>query len=336
MENKQFNNRPRRTNSNVGGLTPPQANEIEAAVLGAILIERSAYSEVSEVLKPEVFYKDSHQKIFESIQELAYRNEPIDLMTLMSELKKRGHLEMIGGPYYLTELTDRVVSSANIESHARIIVEKYILRELIRSCSETIKKCYGDEEDVFDILSMTDLERDNMLNHIITKKEQSNDEVYTETVRRMVEIAEQPNGINGVTSGFFEIDEMTNGFQPSDLTIIAARPAMGKTAFFLSCALNAASKGHKPAIFSLEMSSMQLMNRQISYLTEIELHKVKKPRLLNDYEWKLVQDMQRKFEYTKPIKWDDTASMSIIELCAKARRMHRKFGIDIIFVIIFS
>lgn len=331
-DNRTFADAKEKRNSILGGFAPPQATEIEEVVLGAILIDKTSYSEVSEVLKPEVFYKDANQKVYEAIQEISFRNDPIDLLTVMAELKKTGNLEMVGGPYYLTQLTDRVASSANIESHARLLVEKYIMRELIRSCTDTIKRCYEGTEDVFDILSVTDFERDAMLNQIITKKEKTNAEVYEETVKRMIEIAEHKNGITGVPSGFFDLDEVTNGFQPSDLTIIAARPAMGKTAFFLSCALNAASRGHKPAVFSLEMSSTQLMNRQISWLTEIELNKVKKPSLLSDYEWKLVGEIRTKYEYTKPIKWDDTANMSIIELCAKARRMHRKYGIDIIFI----
>lgn len=328
---EKSNGTEKELNSKFGGFLPPQAIELEKVVLGAMLIEKSAYIEISDVLRPDVFYKESHIEIFRAIQSLAMKNDPIDIKTVMHELKVAGKLDLAGGAYYLTELTDGVVSSSNIEVHARILVEKYAKRELIKQSSQIIQKCYQDENDVFEILTENDVSKDNVLDVMITRKERSSAEILRETIEEMEHISKQPNGLTGIPSGFHEIDMVTNGFQRSDLNIVAARPAMGKTAFFMTCAINAVNAGYKVGVFSLEMSSKQLMKRNLSSVAEVELNKIINSRLLNEYDWARINKANSKL-YHENMFFDDPGFMSLVELMAKARRMKRKYGIDILFL----
>src|SRR5690606_6870091 len=233
--------------------------------------------EVIDILKPESFYVDAHQKIFQAIFQLFTDNKPIDLLTVVTELRKMGVLELVGGAYYITQLTDRVVSAANIEYHARIISQKYIQRELIKVSTEIINHSYDETTDIFDLLDTAEKSLFEIAQNNLRRDTRKVDDIMREAVMTLELLKEKSDSLTGVPSGFTELDRMTSGWQPSDLVIIAARPAMGKTAFVLTCARNAAVLHNKAvAVFSLEMSSVQLVNRLIAGEAEIEQEKIRK------------------------------------------------------------
>lgn len=256
------------------GKLPPQAIDLEEAVLGALMLEKDALSSVIDILKPDVFYKDNHQKIFQAIRLLFEKTSPVDILTVTAQLRSQGELEMIGGAYYITELTNRVASAANIEFHSRIIIQKFIQRELIRISTEVINSAYEDTTDVLDLLDKAEKNLFDIAQNNLRRDSRKMDDLLHETLKEIEALKDKKDGLTGVASGFTDLDRMTSGWQKSDLVIIAARPAMGKTAFVLSCARNAAVDFHKPVVvFSLEMSSVQLVNRLISGETEIEQEK---------------------------------------------------------------
>src|SRR6186713_1697743 len=255
----------RKTSSDLSSLVygkiPPQAKDLEEAVLGAIMLEKNAFDVVIEILKPECFYVDAHQRIYRAMQGLAQKNKPIDILTVVEELKTREELEMVGGAYYVTKLTNAVVSSANIETHARIILQKFIQRELIRISGEIIGDAYEDSADVFDLLDDAESKLFEITNNHLRKNFDSIDTVLVKTIQRIEDMRNKQGEISGVPSGFATLDKITYGWQPTDLIILAARPAVGKTAFALNLARNAALNATKPtgvAFFSLELSSAQL------------------------------------------------------------------------------
>lgn len=321
-------------NLEAGGLgkLPPQAMDLEEAVLGAILLEKDALMMISDILHPEMFYKDAHQIIFRVVQNLSMTAEAIDILTVMEKLRKDGKLEKVGGAYYLTLLTDRVVSSANIEFHARIISQKYIQRELIKVSNETILNCYDDTEDVFDTISLYESKRDELLNNIITRKEVGQEEAFNIMIAEMSRQAELGElDVTGVDTGFTDLNAATGGWQKTDLIILAARPAMGKTALMLKKAVNAARSGKPVAIFSLEMAKEQLQQRILSFETGIPLSRIKTPSKLHDHDWELIHRKGPEISGL-PIVWDDTPGLTLVELNAKAKRMKRLHGIEMIFV----
>ena len=329
MEENKFNrpNRPK----DFGGKIPPQAISLEEAVLGAIMIEKDALIEIAEFLRPEAFYTDSHQKIYTVIQELSAQSQSIDILTVTAALRKKGQLEIIGGAFYVTNLTSRVASSANIEQHARLIQEMYIKRELIRSSSQLVTDCYSDESDIFDLLSRSEYEKDSLLQSITVRKEVSNSDLFHSTLQTMVKQKDNEQGLTGVPSGFTDLDRITGGWQKSDLIIVGARPGMGKTSWVLQNALNASIDFQFPgAVFSLEMSMAQLMKKQISIVCDIPLAKFRK-NTISDYEWQLIHQQTSKI-IAAPIHWDDTPSLSLIELCAKSRRLKARFDIQYIVI----
>src|SRR5690349_16179854 len=220
----------------VYGKVPPQAKDLEDAVLGAIMLEKSAFDTVVEILKPECFYVEAHQRIFRAMQNLQQKNQPIDILTVVEELKSKDELEMIGGPYYVTRLTNAVVSSANIEAHSRIILQKFIQRELIRISGEIISDSYEDTTDVFDLLDDAESKLFEITNNHLRKNFDSIDTVLVKTVNRIDEMRNRNEDITGVPSGFVSLDRVTYGWQQTDLIILAARPAVGKTAFALNLA----------------------------------------------------------------------------------------------------
>jgi replicative DNA helicase len=247
------------------GKLPPQALDLEEAVLGALMLEKDALSAVIDILKPEVFYKDAHQKIFESIQILFTASSPVDILTVTAQLRQQGNLEMIGGAFYITELTNRVASAANIEYHARIISQKFIQRELIRISTDIINQSYEDTSDVFELLDYAEKNLFDIAQNNLRRDSRKMDDIVKESLKMLESLRGKDDTLTGVPSGFTALDRVTNGWQKSDLIIIAARPAMGKTAFVLTCARNAAVQFNKPVVvFSLEMSSVQLTNRLIS------------------------------------------------------------------------
>ena len=216
------------------GKIPPQARELEEAVLGAILLEKSAFDTVTEVLKPECFYVEAHQMIFQTMQQLQLDNQPIDMLTVVEALKRREQLDLIGGAYYISKLTNVVVSTANIEAHARIVLQKFIQRELIRISGEVISNAYEDSTDVFDLLDDSETKMFNITNNYLKKNFVDIGDALATAVNRIDELRKQKDEISGVPSGFTSLDRITFGWQPTDLIILAARPSVGKTAFALN------------------------------------------------------------------------------------------------------
>ncbi len=318
----------------VYGKVPPQAKDLEEAVLGAIMLEKSGFDTVIEILKPECFYVESHQRIFMACQSLAAKSSPIDILTVVEELRLKEELEIVGGPYFVTKLTNTVVSSANIEAHARIILQKFIQRELIRISGEIIGDAYEDSTDVFDLLDDAESKLFEITNNHLKKNFDDMNTVLVKTINRIEDLRNKNEDISGVPSGFATLDKVTNGWQPTDLIILAARPAVGKTAFALNLARNAALHPTKPVgvgLFSLEMSSSQLVQRILSAESEIHLEKISRGKL-EDYE---VQQLYTRGinKLTKaPIFIDDSAALNIFELRAKCRRLVNKHGIGLIII----
>jgi replicative DNA helicase len=313
------------------GKIPPQAPDLEEAVLGAIMLEKDAVISVLDILKPESFYKESHQKIFKAIVDLSTRQEPIDLLTVTEELKKLGWLEEVGGPYYITQLTSKVASAAHVEFHSRIIAQKYIQRELIKVSTDIQQKAFDDSLDVDDLLDYAESEMFKVAEGSIKKEIQPVNVLIKEAIFQIQEAGKREDHLSGVPSGFTKLDRITSGWQRSDMIIIAARPSMGKTAFVLSMTRNMAVE-HKRgvALFSLEMSSLQLVNRLICSETELSSDRIRNGKL-QPYEW---EQLERKIKnlVDAPIYIDDTPAISVFELRAKCRRLKQQHNIDIIII----
>ena len=313
------------------GKLPPQVVDLEEAVIGALMLEKEAVNTTIDILQPKSFYKESHQKIFSAIQDLFQQSEPIDILTVTNELKKRGELELIGGAYFVTQLTNRVASAANIEFHARIIAQKYIQRELIRISSEIIADAYDETTDVFNLLDKAESNLFAVAEGNINKNHESMSDLIRDAITQIEIAKNQESGVIGVASGFTALDRVTSGWQSADLVIIAARPAMGKTSYVLSLARNAAVDFNIPvAFFSLEMSSIQLVTRLISAESEISSEKLRSGNLRNDE----IQQIHTKITglAEAPIFIDDTAGLSVFELRAKARRLKAKHNIQLLIV----
>jgi len=321
-------------NTLVFGKIPPQSRELEEAVLGAIMLEKSAFDTIVEILKPECFYVDSHQRIFRCMQGLAQKSMPIDLLTVVEELKFREELDVVGGPYFVSKLTNSVVSSANIEAHARIILQKFIQRELIRISGEVIGDAYEDSTDVFDLLDEAESKLFEITNNHLRKNFDSIDTVLVKTIQRIEDMRSRQEDITGVPSGFESLDRITYGWQPSDLIILAARPSVGKTAFALNLARNAALHPTKPtgvAVFSLEMSSAQLVQRILSAESEIWLEKIARGKM-EEHEMQQLYKKGIQRLSSSPIYIDDTAALNIFELRAKCRRLKNKHNVGLIII----
>jgi len=316
------------------GKVPPQAKELEEAVLGAIMLEKSAFDTVVEILRSECFYVDAHQKIFKCFQSLAQKSMPIDILTVVEELRSKEELEMVGGPYFVTRLTNMVVSTANIEAHARIVLQKFIQRELIRISGEIIGDAYEDSTDVFDLLDDAESKMFNITNNYLKKDYQEVGNVLAKTLNRIDELRKKTDEISGVPSGFPSMDKVTFGWQPTDLIILAARPAVGKTAFALNLARNAAMNPTKPtpvAVFSLEMGASQLVQRMLSAESEIHMEKIARGKL-EEHEYQQLQKKGIARLEGAPIFIDDTAALNIFEFRAKARRLVNKHKVGFIII----
>lgn len=314
-----------------GGRLQPQAVDLEEGVLGALMIDNNAVNDVIEILQPESFYKDAHSKIYGAIMELFQESEPIDILTVTAKLKQKGELAIVGGAFYISHLTDRVGSSANVEFHARIISQKHILRELIRISSETIKNAFDETTDVFDLLDKTESELYGVAEGNIRKNYDSMSTIIRQALEDIDKARQNTDGISGVATGFKDLDKVTSGWQRSDMIVLAARPGMGKTAFVLSMARNIAVDFNTPvAVFSLEMSSVQLVNRLIASEAEISAEKLRKGSLA-DYEYEQLHARINKLS-TAPIFIDDTPGLSIFELRAKARRLKQQHDIQMIVI----
>lgn len=313
------------------GKIPPQAVEIEEAVLGALMLERDALTNVIEILKPDSFYKDQNRMIFESIVQLFNNSEPVDIKTVVHQLRKNGQLEIIGGAHYVSELTTKVNSAANIEYHARIIAEQSIKRELIHISSEIQQDAYEDTTDVFNLLDKAQQSLFDVSESHIRKNFDKMNSLMHQAIQEIEERKNQKDGLTGIASGFTALDRVTSGWQRSDLVIIAARPGMGKTAFVVSALRNAAIDFKTPvAIFSLEMSSVQLVHRMVSAEAELESDKLRRGNL-EGYEWQQLISKTGKLSEA-PIFIDDTPALSILELRAKSRRLVAQHGVSLIVI----
>ncbi|MBT3281872.1 MAG: replicative DNA helicase [Cryomorphaceae bacterium] len=312
------------------GKIPPQAIDLEEAVLGAMLIDEKGVNEIIELLSPEVFYKRSHQLIYESVERLFRESEPIDLLTVSADLKKNKNFESAGGDFYLISLSQKVSSSAHIEFHSRIILQKYIQRKLITISNEIIQKSYNESTDVMDLLDEAESKLYDVAQGNIKTSTESAQNLVIRAKTRIEEIAKQ-EGLSGVSTGFEKLDKLTSGWQPSDLVIVAARPGMGKTALALSMARNISVQQKIPvAFFSLEMSSVQLITRLISSETGLSSDKLRTGKLA-DHEWQQLNIKVSDLE-SAPLYIDDSPSLTIFELRAKARRLASSHGIKLIII----
>jgi len=312
------------------GKFPPQALDLEEAVLGAMMIDKKGVDEVIDILQPDAFYKEAHKYIFEAIVQLFTDTQPIDLLTVSSQLKKNAKLDLVGGDFYLIQLTQKIASSAHIEFHSRIILQKFIQRSLIKISSEIIEESYDETTDVFDLLDKAESKLYEVTQGNIKRSSETAQSLVIQARKRIEEIANK-DGLSGVATGFEKLDKVTSGWQPSDLIIIAARPGMGKTAFVLSMARNVAIDFNQPvALFSLEMSSVQLITRLISSETGLSSEKLRTGKL-EKHEWEQLSVKVKNLEKA-PLYIDDTPSLSIFDLRAKARRLSSQHGIKLIIV----
>lgn len=312
------------------GKIPPQAIDLEEVVLGAMMIDKKGVDEVIDILSPEAFYKEAHKYIFEAIFKLFENSEPVDLLTVSSQLKKDAKLDVVGGDFYLISLTQRVSSSAHIEFHARIILQKYIQRSLIKISNEIIEESYDETKDVFDLLDKAEAKLYEVTQGNIKKSTETAQSLVIQAKKKIEDISNK-EGLSGIPSGFTKLDKLTSGWQESDLIIVAARPGMGKTALTLSMARNIAVNQDIPvAFFSLEMSSVQLITRLISSETGLSSEKLRTGRL-EKHEWEQLNVKVKALEKA-PLFIDDTPSLSIFDLRAKARRLASQYGIKLIVI----
>ena len=334
MENTQQIKRVQYGKGNVisleKGKLPPQATDLEEVVLGAMMIDKKGVDEIIDILNPDVFYREQHRHIFEAIFKLFENSEPIDLLTVSSQLKKDAKLDLAGGEFYLVQLTQKVASSAHIEFHARIILQKYIQRSLIKISNEIIEDSYDETTDVFDLLDSAESKLYEVTQGNIKRSTETAQNLVIQAKKKIQEIANK-EGLSGIPSGFDKLDKLTSGWQPSDLVIVAARPGMGKTALTLSMARNMAVGQDIPvAFFSLEMSSVQLITRLISSETGLSSEKLRTGRL-EKHEWEQLNVKVKDLEKA-PLFIDDTPSLSIFDLRAKARRLSSQHGIKLIII----
>jgi len=310
---------------------PPQNTEAEQAILGAVLLNKDALILVSEIISPEDFYRTSHQKIFRSMLDLSESGQPVDLITLTSDLQTKKLLEEIGGVSYLTDLANAVPTAANVEYYAKIVEEKAVLRRLIRAATEIASTSYIENEDVQDILG----DAEKRILEISQKKYSDGfipiKDVLMETIDRIEFLQQNKGEITGTPSGFNDLDKMTSGFQKSDLIIIAARPSVGKTAFALNVAQNVAARANQPvAIFSLEMSASQLVQRMVSAEGNLDAHKLRTGQM-EDEDWqKLTMAMTTLSE--APVYIDDSPAITVYDIRAKLRRLKIEKGLGLVVI----
>jgi replicative DNA helicase len=313
------------------GKVPPQAVDIEQAVLGAMMLEKNAVTDTIDILKPSSFYDPKHQYIYNAIRELFGGSSPIDLLTVINKLKEKGELEAAGGVTYVSQLTGRVASTAHIEFHARVISEKHIKRELIRMSSEVIRNAYDDTNDVFDVLNFAEGELFNIAENNMGKHVDAMPNVVRQAIEEIEKASQNSDGISGIPTGFYDLDKLTSGWQRSDMIVIAARPAMGKTAFVLSMARNTAVEYNMGvALFSLEMSSVQLVKRLIASESRLSAEKLRKGDL-REHEFQQLHSRISKLA-TAPIFIDDTPGISVFDLRAKCRRLKMQHNIEMVII----
>ena len=312
------------------GKIPPQAIDLEEVVLGAMMIDKKGVDEVIDILSPEAFYKEAHKHIFEAIFKLFESSEPVDLLTVSNQLKKDEKLDLVGGDFYLISLTQRVSSSAHIEFHARIILQKFIQRSLIKISNEIIEEAYDETKDVFDLLDNAEAKLYEVTQGNVKKSTETAQSLVIQAKKKIEDISNK-EGLSGIPTGFDKLDKLTSGWQPSDLIIVAARPGMGKTALTLTMARNIAVDFNQAvAFFSLEMSSVQLITRLISSETGLSSEKLRTGKL-EKHEWEQLNVKVKTLEKA-PLFIDETPSLSIFDLRAKARRLKSQYDIKVIMI----
>jgi replicative DNA helicase len=313
------------------GRKRPADLELEQAVLGALLLERDALTEVIEILSPETFDKEAHQVIYKAIRMLFSKSEPVDLLTVTNQLRSTGELEAAGGILYITQLTNRVNSAANIVYHSRLLLQYAIKRELIRISTEIQRDSYEETTDVFELLDKTEQSLFEVSEMNIRKNYSSMQNILHETLAEMELLRKNKDGLTGVPSGYTKLDRITSGWQKSDLLILAARPGMGKTAFVLNILRNASVEFSKAvAIFSLEMSEKQLAQRLVASEAEVDGERIRSGKL-TDLEWAQIIDKTARLSQS-PIFIDDTPALSILELRAKCRRLKAQHDIQMVVI----
>lgn len=313
------------------GKIPPQAIDIEQVVLGAMMLEKNAVNDTIDILHQNSFYDPKHQYIYKTIRELFASTNPVDLVTVTAKLQKNGELEAAGGVAYISSLTNRVAGSAHVQYWARIIAEKYIKRELIRVSSEIIRDAYDDTKDVFDLLNGAESGLFQIAENNMSKQVNNMQNVVREAIQEIEKAAQNSDGISGVPSGFYDLDKITSGWQRSDMIVLAARPGMGKTAFVLSMARNTAVDYNKGvAVFSLEMSAVQLVKRLIASEARLSAEKLRKGDL-KEHEFQQMHTRISKLA-TAPIFIDDTPGLSIFDFRAKCRRLKAQHNIELIII----
>lgn len=316
---------------NPEGKLPPRATDVEEVVLGALMLERDAYMNVADILVPEAFYDPVNAKIYEAISQLGLAQRPIDMMTVTEQLRANGTLEEVGGAVHITELTSRVYSAANVEYHAKIISQKYLARRLIKFASEVGTDAFDEGNDVDDLLQAAEGKLFEISQTHLKRDVTQIDPVLNMALEQIQAAANTESGLSGLQTGYHELDRMTSGWQNSDLIIIAARPAMGKTAFVLSMAKNMAIDYSIPvAIFTLEMANVQLSKRIISNVAEIDGETLKSGNLRPE-EWDRLHSRTRSI-FGAPLYLDETPGLGITELRTKARRLVRERGVKMIMI----
>ncbi len=314
-----------------GAHIPPQALDLEEAVLGALMLEKESVIAVQEFVEPEAFYKETHQIIYRAIVELSMELKPIDLYTVTEKLKQKRQLAAVGGAAFLAQLTQRVGSAAHVEFHAKIIAQKYVQRELIRASTDIQRKSYDESLDVTDLIDFAQGEIFKVSEGHIRRDVQKSQDILTKTMEAIAEASNREGGFSGVPSGFTHLDRLTLGWQPSDLVIVAARPSMGKTAFVLSMARNIAIDHERPvAFFSLEMSSLQLMLRLIVSESGLDGRDVRNGKLTPE-QWKHLETSIKPLA-AAPLFIDDTPALSIFEFRSKVRRLKTQYDIQLVVI----
>jgi replicative DNA helicase len=313
----------------LSGRLVPQAVDIEKALLGALLIEKDAIAKVVDLLSPEVFYEPRHQLIYRAMRSLFDGGLPIDLISTTEALRRTGDLKAVG-PYYLAELTLGVVSSANAETYARVLIEKHILRQIISLSAELTEKALQEETDAFELLDAAENRLYELSQHHLRRLVQPAQRLLQDTLALLEKLRQRNEVLTGVPSGFPELDRLTAGWQKADLIIVAARPSMGKTAFVLNLARNAAFANYPVAIFSLEMSAVQLMYRLISLEAEISSERLRTGQIPQEVWLALPQKLARLAE--APLYIDDTPAITIYDLRAKCRRLKAEKGIGLVII----
>ena len=315
----------------INGNTPPQAVELERSVLGALMLDQTALINAIETLHVDYFYLPEHQTVYRAIRKLFEQSQPVDLLTVVERLRLDGELEAAGGAYAVSKLTENVVSAAHIEYHIRVLSEKFIQREMIRISTETITQAYDETTDVVDLLDRTEQRLMDINDKNFRSDYHPMGDFVTIAMEQIKEAGEKSDGLSGLESGFVDLDRMTAGFQPGTLIILAARPAMGKTACALSMARNMAIDFHKPvAFFSLEMTGQELAMRLISSEARLPGDKLKRGHLAPYEQEQLKRGAQPLG--SAPIYIDDTPQLTIFELRAKARRLKQRYDIQMIFI----